>query len=344
MGGSALAGEGGSAGATGPASHDTAGHTAGVPAIRVETPRVAITNVRTRCTGRFDTPPTTPVSLTIHDAAGRVLVEVDGVEEGELSFELPPLPAGRHDLAVRAGGGPAMPLRVRVVPGWLSLAPPFLAILLALVFRQVVPSLLAGIWLGAWIADGSPAAALLRTLDRYVLDALTDSDHMSIIVFSMLLGGMVGVLARSGGTQGLVDALAARATSPARGQVVTWLLGLAVFFDDYANTLVVGNTMRPVTDRLRISREKLAYIVDSTAAPVAAVGIISTWIGYEVSLIGDALEAVGSELDAYGVFLQSIPYNFYPLLALLFGFLIATTRFRPDAHRRAPGPGRTPAS
>ena len=227
--------------------------------------------------------------------------------------------------------------------GWLSLAPPILAILLALVLRQVFLALLGGVWLGAWIVEGGSFAGFflggLRTLDRYIVGALADSDHVAIILFSLMLGGMVGVMSRSGGTTGLVNSLSRRATSSSRGQMVTWILGVAVFFDDYANTLVVGNTMRPVTDRLRISREKLAYIVDSTAAPVAAIALLSTWIGYEISLIGDALSKAGSDLDPYAVFLQSIPYNFYPLLALAFGFMIAGSRrdFGPmlKAERRA---------
>ncbi len=227
--------------------------------------------------------------------------------------------------------------------GWLSLAPPILAILLALVLRQVFLALLGGVWLGAWIVEGGSFAGLflggLRTFDRYIVGALADNDHVAIILFSLMLGGMVGVMSRSGGTTGLVNSLSRRATSSARGQMVTWILGVAVFFDDYANTLVVGNTMRPVTDRLKISREKLAYIVDSTAAPVAAIALLSTWIGYEISLIGDALSKAGSDLDPYTVFLQSIPYNFYPLLALAFGFMIAVSRrdFGPmlKAERRA---------
>jgi len=210
-----------------------------------------------------------------------------------------------------------------VIPGWLTLLPPLLAILLALVFRQVVPALVAGVWVGAWIASGGPFAGALRTIDTYVITALADGDHVKIIVFSLMLGGMVGMMARAGGTLGLVEALRPYATNSRRGQVVTWAMGILIFFDDYANTLLVGNTMRPVTDRLKISREKLAYIVDSTAAPVAAIGIVSTWIGYEVALIADALRAVGSDRDAYGVFLQSIPFNFYPILALVFGLLVA---------------------
>jgi Na+/H+ antiporter NhaC len=230
---------------------------------------------------------------------------------------------------------------LRTLPGWVTLLPPLLAILLALLFRQVVPALLAGVWIGAWIFFGSPFVGALRTIDHYVIRALADPDHVAIVVFSLMLGGMVGLVSRSGGTLGLVESLRPYATTSRRGQLVTWLLGILVFFDDYANTLLVGNTMRPVTDRLRVSREKLAYIVDSTAAPVAAIALISTWIGYEVSLIGDSLKTLGSELEAYAVFVQSIPYNFYPILALFFGLAVAASGrdFGPmlAAERRARG-------
>jgi len=225
--------------------------------------------------------------------------------------------------------------------GWLTLLPPVLAIAMALVFRQVVPALLAGIWVGAWIVYGDPFSGLLRTIDKYAVGSLADTDHTKIVLFTLLLGGMVGVISKSGGTRGLVNAIAPYATNSRRGQVVTWMLGVVVFFDDYANTLLVGNTMRPVTDKLRISREKLAYIVDSTAAPVASIALVSTWIGYEISLIGEALKKMGDDTEPYAIFLQSLPYNFYPVLALVFGIMVATTLrdFGPmlKAERRAAG-------
>jgi Na+/H+ antiporter NhaC len=228
---------------------------------------------------------------------------------------------------------------LRTIPGWMTLIPPFLAIVLALLFHQVVPALVAGIWSGAWIYYGGPLVGALRLIDHYVVNALADSDHVSIVIFSLLLGGMVGIVARAGGTYGLVEALTPYATTSRRGQLVTWLLGILIFFDDYANTLLVGNTMRPVTDRLKISREKLAYIVDSTAAPVASIALVSTWIGYEVSLIGDSIGEIGLDADAYGVFLRSLPFNFYPILALAFGLLVAVGKrdFGPmlRAERRA---------
>ena len=133
------------------------------------------------------------------------------------------------------------------------------------------------------------------------------------------------MISKSGGTRGLVQSLSPFATNARRGQVVTWFLGIAVFFDDYANTLLVGNTMRPVTDRLRISREKLAYIVDSTAAPVASIALVSTWVGYEVSLIGESLARMGNPAEPYAIFLRSLPYNFYPIFALATTFIVAVS-------------------
>ncbi|MGH7557859.1 MAG: Na+/H+ antiporter NhaC family protein [Gemmatimonadota bacterium] len=215
---------------------------------------------------------------------------------------------------------------VRLLPGWLSILPPIVAIALALLFREVVISLLAGIWLGALYTTGwNPLAALARTLDRYVIDALTDPGHAMILVFSLLLGGMVGIISRNGGTYGLVNAITRHAKGPIRGQLAAYVMGLVIFFDDYSNTLIVGPTMRPITDRLGISREKLSYIVDSTAAPVASIALISSWIGFEVGLIGDSIEALGLDYSAYLLFVETIPYRFYPILALVFVLWVILT-------------------
>ncbi|UCF18305.1 MAG: Na+/H+ antiporter NhaC family protein [Gemmatimonadota bacterium] len=239
-------------------------------------------------------------------------------------------------------------------PGWLSILPPLLAIALALITREVVISLFAGVWLGAlFIAGLNPIAATLRSIDTFIAPALAHPDHAAIIIFSLMLGGMVGLMGRSGGTRGIVEAVAPLATNRRRGQLATFFAGLAIFFDDYANTLIVGNTMRPITDRLRISREKLAYLVDSTAAPVAAIIFVSTWAGYEISLIADGLQAAAAQTSAsdpsltaqlsgaspFTVFISTIPYLFYPILALCMVFLVAWTQrdFGPmlPAERRA---------
>ena len=214
----------------------------------------------------------------------------------------------------------------RPVPlGW-SIWPPLIAILMALIFREVYTALLAGIVMGAWLLGGYAYGlipgmwwALQRIMDTYIIDALSDPDHQAIVVFSMLIGGMVAVISKNGGMQGVVDYLSRYARNPRSGQLVTWFLGVIIFFDDYSNTLLVGNTMRPVTDKLRISREKLAYLVDSTAAPVAAIAFISTWIGAELGYIKDGIASIdGLDENAYHVFLNSLAYSFYPILTLLF--------------------------
>ena len=213
-----------------------------------------------------------------------------------------------------------------VLPGWVSLLPPLLAIGLALWARQVIVALFAGVWLGAtFVFDLNPLTGLLRSLDHYLIQALADPDHAAIVMFSMTLGGMVGVISKAGGTQGIVEAVSRWAKGRRGAQLATWALGVFIFFDDYANTLVVGNTMRPFTDRMRVSREKLSYIVDSTAAPVASIALISTWVGFQVGLIDSAFESLGIKADAYVTFLRSIPYSFYSILAVLFVALVAVT-------------------
>ncbi len=216
--------------------------------------------------------------------------------------------------------------RLRVLPGYLTLLPPLVAILFALLFRQVLPALFLGIWVGTSLLAGlNPWTGLVRLIDTYFVQAMTDRDHVRIIIFSMTLGGMVGLIARSGGATGLVERFSRLAVSRRMGQVSTWLLGLLIFFDDYSNTLMVGNTMRPFTDKLRISREKLSYIVDSTSAPVACVALISTWIGFELGLLGTSISELGLDVNAYWLFLRAVPFNFYSIVTLVFVLLVALT-------------------
>ncbi len=188
-----------------------------------------------------------------------------------LKLDAGALPTGRHLIEVRTASG-ASQTAMRVLPGWLSIIPPLVAIALALIFRNVLLSLFLGVWVGAlFLYDWNPFRAAARTIDTYVIGALTTTSRAQILVFTILLGGMVGVISKSGGTQGIVDRLSRYATTARRGQLAAWFMGILIFFDDYANTLIVGSTMRPITDRLKISREKLAYIVDSTAAPVVSI-------------------------------------------------------------------------
>jgi Na+/H+ antiporter NhaC len=209
-----------------------------------------------------------------------------------------------------------------VLPGWFSIVPPLLAILLALIFRQVLVALFSGIYVGLlFLYDFQPLTALLRLIDTNLFNALIDPDHIYIILFTLLIGGVVGVISKNGGTIGLANQITKFAKTPRSGMVASWFMGLVIFFDDYANSLIIGNMMRPITDKLKISREKLAYIVDSTAAPIASLVIISTWIGYELGLISEGLNAIGSNQNPYEVFIQTLPYRFYPIAAIFFVFI-----------------------
>jgi len=274
-----------------------------------------------------------PVPYTLRTAGGRELASGVLEARGETSLSELVVESGAELPLSLDAGGEILEVDAPFAPGWYSLVPPVVAIALALIFREVVVALFAGVWLGALAISGfNPFSAVARTIDTFLVESLGDVDggKTAIVLFSLLLGGMVGVIARNGGTLGVVRAVSPLATTPRRGKLATWMAGMAIFFDDYANTLIVGNTMRPITDRLRISREKLAYLVDSTAAPVAAIVPISTWVGYEISLIAEgfaltaeqvgdpALAAQLASTNAFAVFLHTIPYLFYPLLALAF--------------------------
>ncbi len=213
---------------------------------------------------------------------------------------------------------------------WISVVPPLLAIAIALAFKQVIPALFTGLVFGVWVIGGLDFQSLLTapliTLEEFAVKALADEGHASIILFSFMIGGMVGITSRNGGMQGIVNLILQWANTVKRASLATIGMGMSIFFDDYANTLVVGNTMRPVTDKMKISREKLAYLVDSTAAPIACLALVTTWVGFQVGLIDDALKGVGyTEMGGYGVFLQTIPYSFYPIFALLLTIMVAST-------------------
>lgn len=215
----------------------------------------------------------------------------------------------------------------RVIPGLFSILPPALAILLALIFRQVLLSLIIGIFTGTFFIYGyNPLTAFLRLADVYIINALIDKSHMQVIVFTLLFGGVIGLISKSGGTRGIANVLIKFARTRKSGLISTWLAGIVIFFDDYANTLVVGNLMKPVTDNLKISRAKLAFVVDATAAPIASIFIISSWIGFEVGLIQQGLRSIGSDANAYSVFIETIPYRFYPIALIFFVFLVSYTQ------------------
>ena len=274
-----------------------------------------------------DAPAAAQVTLRVGDSTYRQSAGDDG---RAVFAELFISASGTYSVNATADGQTTT-VELRVLPGWVSVMPAVLAIAVALMLRNVIPALLLGLWFGGTALHsftlGGAGRGLLDSFQVFVADAVADADHAAIILFTMMIGGMVGIITRNGGMASIVRVIVSRAKSAIGGQVSVWLMGLMIFFDDYSNTLVVGNTARPITDHLRISREKLAYIVDSTAAPVVCIALITTWIGYEVSLIDQALQGIEelSGVAGYTVFLSSIPYSFYPILAVIFVLVVAAS-------------------
>lgn len=288
----------------------------------IKAPSFALTNINfeIQITGIPDSLKEFDVSII--NSSGKEVSQTLDVENGIAAWDLKIDSWGSYKIS--AGSHTRS---VRLIPGWFSILPPLFAIVLTLVLREVMISLFAGIWLGAiFIYDYNPFTALLRVTDTIVIQTLTNSDHMFILVFTLLFGGVIGVIQKNGGTIGLSNLVTKFANSDRMGMLSSWMMGILIFFDDYANSLIIGNMMRPITDKLKISREKLAYIVDSTAAPVASVFIISSWIGFEIGLIDSGLKVIGSTENAYEILIDTIPYRFYPIAALFFVFLTSYMR------------------
>ncbi len=208
--------------------------------------------------------------------------------------------------------------------GIFTLIPPIVAILLAFITKNVVISLFIGVLSGGFILNltgfnvfGALTQAFLDFINR-ALNSLSDAWIAGILLQVLVIGGVINLVAKMGGAKAIAEALAKKAKTAKSAQLITWFLGICVFFDDYANSLIVGPIMRPVADKMKISRERLAFIIDATAAPIAGLAIISTWIGLEVSLISEGFESIGVEASGFGVFLQTIPYRFYNILILAF--------------------------
>ena len=215
--------------------------------------------------------------------------------------------------------------------GFWTIIPPLVSIILAFLTKNIVISLFTGAFIGClmlFITDHNIFLALIfgfMDLVERLLASLADKWNAGIVLQVLVIGGIIHLVAKMGGARAIAQALAKRAKTVRSVQITTFLLGLAVFFDDYANSLIVGPIMRPVADKMKISREKLAFIIDATAAPIAGLAIISTWIGLEVGLIGDAFTSIGQEVDAFGIFLQTIPFRFYNILILVFVVISAFT-------------------
>jgi Na+/H+ antiporter NhaC len=229
----------------------------------------------------------------------------------------------------------------RSLPGRGSLLPPLVAIAIALTLRRTLLALFIGIYAGAVIVGIDRGAGVASALAVglwnvgavYLRNELFDTFRIEIIGFIVALVAMIGVMSRAGGVKGLVERLLVRIRTARSALFLTWGMGFLIFFDDYANCMLVGSTMRPLTDRLRISREKLAYIVDSTAAPIAGISLLSTWIAFEVSVFSAQLPEVGITESGYAMFLRALPFRYYCFITLVFvvGTILSRRDFGPMA-------------
>lgn len=219
--------------------------------------------------------------------------------------------------------------------GLLGFLPLIVAIGFAIWKKDVILSLFLAIWTGASLLKGNIFLGFTDSISTYIVNkSLATGDEASVVVFGLLMGGVINIMADLGGNRAVARAFTRRVRSGG-GQMATFIMGLIIFFDDYASALIVGNSMRPITDPQKVSREKLAFIVDATAAPVAATVPFSTWVAMELGLIATCWKGA----NPMGVLIRSIPYQFYTLFILV--LVLATITLRREwgpmlrAERRA---------
>ena len=209
-------------------------------------------------------------------------------------------------------GGPAS----FAATGW-ALLPPAVAIVLAFATKEVYSSLLAGCVVGALLTEGFAPWRSFETLFLTLMEGI----DLKIFFFDVLLGAIVVLFARSGGSRAFGEWASRRVRSRRGAVTATAGLGCLIFLDDYFNCLTVGAIMQPITDRCRVSREKLSFIIDATAAPVCILAPISSW----AAAVSSYIPADYSHVNGFALFIQAIPYNFYALLMLWLVYLVALT-------------------
>ncbi len=218
--------------------------------------------------------------------------------------------------------------------GIWGLVPPILTITLAFITKDVIVSLFLGIIVGALIvAGGNPGVAILNLTDL-LADVLSDGWNIRIFLFCALLGGLVGMLSRTGSASAFGRWAAKKLHSQKASLLVAWFCGLIIFIDDYFNSLAVGTVMRPIVDKNNVSRAKLAWVLDSTAAPVCILVPISSWVITVMSIVkgSEGFSAFG--ISEFEFFIRAVPYNIYAILTLIMVLTIIMTNrdFGPMKH------------
>jgi len=216
--------------------------------------------------------------------------------------------------------------------GAITMLPTILAVTLAFITNNVIFSLLVGFLSGVILFAISSSSSYMNIPSAFINDlfksistVLFDTENLKIMLLCFAVGGMVEVVKSSGGFEALAIKLTNKVNTPRKAGLIGSLLGCLIFFDDYANALIVGPIMKPISDRVKMSREKLSYIVDSTAAPVAGMALVSSWVSVEVSSIEQGLQMVNINENGFTYFLESLPFCFYCIFALTFIFLNSLT-------------------
>ena len=204
---------------------------------------------------------------------------------------------------------------------WLVLIPAVVTIVIAILSRRPIESLLSGVVAGLLMLEPSIA---LTNFSAILLDVMMDETIAWIIIVCGLMGSLISLLMRAGAASAFSDVLAARAQNSGSALLYTWLLGLVIFVDDYLNALAVGSSMRKVTDKFKVSREMLAYVVDSTAAPICVLIPVSTWAVFYAALFMESGFADAGQ--GMALYISAIPYMLYPIIAVLLVPLVATGR------------------
>lgn len=202
---------------------------------------------------------------------------------------------------------------------WLVLIPAAVTIVIAILSRRPIESLLSGVIVGLLMLE---PGATLTNFSAILLDVMMDETIAWIIIVCGLMGSLISLLMRVGAANAFSDALAVRAQSSGSALLYTWLLGLVIFVDDYLNALAVGSSMRKVTDKFKVSREMLSYVVDSTAAPICVLVPVSTWAVFYAGLFMDS--GFAEEGQGMALYISAIPYMLYPIVAVLLVPLVAT--------------------
>ena len=210
--------------------------------------------------------------------------------------------------------------------GFLSVIPPVLSVFLAIYTRNIILSLSIGALSGTLILTSfNPFFAAVSLMRDHIFIQVSSPSNTQVIIITLIIGGFVKLLEESGGAKAFSAAIVKLVSSPRKGQLATWASGISIFFSDTANSLIVGPLFRPVFRQLKICREKLAYIIDTTAAPVVILVPFASWGVYIMSLIENAYTDMGLEGEPFAVLLNVWPYQFYAFLALMAVPMIVST-------------------